>query len=123
MDTLQEFLETVPNEEHRAQLQHVIEWVQREFPELKLEIKWNQPMLTHHGTFIIAFSAAKNYFTVAPEIQVLTEYLDRIKETGYGRTKMKFQIRWNQEVDYDLLKDIIERCIEFKKGSTTFWAQ
>lgn len=122
MDTLQEYLETVPNEDHRESMQRLIEWVAATFEDLDLEIKWNQPMLMHNGTFIIAFSAASKYVSIAPETAILHEFLDRITATGYGHTKMKFQIRWNQEVDYDLLRDIVERSIEFKKGSTTFWA-
>lgn len=122
MDTLQEYLETVPNEEHRASMQHLIEWVAGSFPDLNLEIKWKQPMLLHNGTFIIGFSAAAKYVSIAPETAILHEFLERITETGYGHTKMKFQIKWNQEVDYDLLHDIVERSIEFKKDSTTFWA-
>lgn len=122
MDTLQEYLETVSNKDHRESMQHLIEWVSATFPDLNLEIKWNQPMMTHNGTFIIGFSAAAKYVSIAPETAILHEFLDRITETGYGHTKMKFQIKWNQQIDYDLLSDIIERSVEFKKGSTTFWA-
>ncbi|HIY85934.1 MAG TPA: DUF1801 domain-containing protein [Candidatus Yaniella excrementavium] len=122
MDTLQQYLETVPNLEHRNSMQHLIEWVAANFPDLNLEIKWNQPMMLHNQTFIIGFSAAAKYVSIAPETAVLHEFLDRIIQTGYGHTKMKFQIKWNQEIDYALLSDIIERSIEFKKGSTTFWA-
>lgn len=122
MDTLQEFFETIPNDDHRARFQEVVDWTGRTFPDLEMAIKWNQPMFIHHGTFIIAYSAASKYLTVAPEIQVLNEFLDQITDHGYGHTKMKFQIRWDQEVNYALLQNIIERCIEFKKGSKTFWA-
>lgn len=122
MDTLQEYLETVPNDEHRAKLGHLVKWVATNFPELSLEIKWNQPMMVHNGTFVIAFSAAKHYLTIAPETTILHEFLDRITATGYRHTKMKFQIKWNEEIDYDLLRAIVERSIEFKRGSATFWA-
>lgn len=122
MDTLQEFFATIPNETHRARFQEVMQWTGRTFPDLEITIKWNQPMFIHNGTFIVAYGAASKYLTVAPEIQVLQEFLDQITDHGYGHTKMKFQIRWNQEVNYELLHDIIERCIEFKKGSKTFWA-
>lgn len=122
MDTLQEYLETVPNEDHRESLQHLIEWVANTFPDLNLEIKWNQPMMLHNGTFIIGFSAATKYVSIAPETPILHEFLERIKASGYGQTKMKFQVQWNEKIDYDLLRDMIERSIEFKKGSTTFWA-
>jgi len=122
MDTLRQYLATVPNEEHRESLESLIEWVTNSFPELKLEIKWNVPMMVNNGTFIIGFSAAAHYVSIAPETKVLYEFIERIKESGYGHTKMKFQIKWNQKIDYELLREIIERSIDFKKGSKTFWA-
>lgn len=123
MDTLQDFLETIPNEDNQRRLENVVEWVLETFPSLELQIKWNQPMMVHNGTFIIAFSAASKHFTVAPEVQVLNEFRGRITEAGYSASKMLVRIRWNQTVDYALLDDIVTRSIEFKQGSKTFWAQ
>src|SRR5699024_2108486 len=123
MDTLQQYLATVSDEKHREAMESLIEWVANSFPELRLEIKWNQPMMIRNDTFIIAFSAAAHYVSIAPETTVLYEFLDRIKESGYGHTKMKFQITWDQKINYDLLRDIIERSIAFKKDSKTFWAR
>jgi len=123
MDTLQEYLETVPNDEHRAKLEHVIQWVTETFPDLKVEIKWNQPMMTHNGTFIISFSASSKHFSIAPELQVLEEFRDKLTEAGYSHSKALFRILWKQDVNYPLLEEIIERSIKFKKGSTTFWAR
>jgi len=97
MDTLQQYLATVPDEKHREAMESLIEWVANSFPELRLEIKWNQPMMIRNDTFIIAFSAAAHYVSIAPETTVLYEFLDRIKESGYGHTKMKFQITWDQK--------------------------
>jgi uncharacterized protein YdhG (YjbR/CyaY superfamily) len=39
---------------------------------LKEEIKWNQPMFSDHGTFIIGFSIAKEHIAVAPEAVVIS---------------------------------------------------
>jgi hypothetical protein len=60
---------------------------------------------------------------VAPERQVLEEFRDKLTEAGYSHSKALFRIRWNQDVNYALLQEIIERSIEFKKGSKTFWAK
>lgn len=80
-------------------------------------------MFTHNGTFIISFSASSQHFSVAPERQVLEEFRDKLTEAGYSHSKALFRIRWNQDVNYALLQEIIERSIEFKKGSKTFWAK
>lgn len=123
MDTLQEYLETIPNDENRVKLEHVIEWVTETFPDLKVEIKWNQPMMTHNGTFIISFSASSKHFSIAPELQVLEEFRDKLTKAEYSHSKALFRILWKQEVNYPLLAEIIERSIDYKKGSTTFWAK
>lgn len=123
METLHEYLETISTEDHRAKLAEVIKWVTSTFPNLTLEIKWNQPMMTHNGTFIIGFSASNKHFSVSPELQVLEEYRNKLDEAGYSHSKALFRILWKQDVNYPLLEEIIERSIEFKKGSKTFWAK
>src|SRR5699024_10486467 len=119
MDTLRQYLATVPNEEHRESLESLIEWVTNSFPELQLAIKGNVAMMGNNGTFFIGLSAAAHYVSMAPETKVLYEFVELIKEAGYGHAKMKFQIKGNQKNDYELLRDSIERSIDFKKGSKT----
>lgn len=123
MDTLQEYLETIPNDDHRTKLGHIIQWVSDTFPELKVEIKWNQPLMTHNGTFIIGFSASSKHFSIAPEPQVLDEFRDKLTEARYSHSKALFRILWKQDFNYPLLEEIIERSIEYKKDSKTFWAK
>ncbi len=123
METLQEYLDTIPEETNRTKLQEVITWVTERFPDLKVEIKWNQPLLTHNGTFTIGFSASSKHFAVAPEPLVLEEFREKLTEAGYSHSKAIFRILWKQDVNYPLLEEIVERSIEYKKGSKTFWAK
>ncbi len=123
MHTLDEFLDTIPDAEHRARLEHVLEWVAEQYPQLRLEIKWNQPMFTHDGTFILSFSASNNHFAVAPERQVLDEFRPGIAEAGYSHSKALFRVQWADDINYVLIEQLVERSIEFKRGSKTFWAQ
>lgn len=46
------------------------------YPQLDTTVKWNQPMFTDHGTFIIAFSFAKIIFyrTGKAAIRALEKY-------------------------------------------------
>lgn len=121
METFDDFLATMDDPEQRATLSDVFTWVRETFPELTERIAWNQPMFTDHGTFIIAFSVAKAHFAVAPEAVALEQFADRIKESGYTQTKQLFRIKWNQAVDYDLLRDIIAFNIQDKADHTSFW--
>lgn len=122
METLQDYLDTLTNTAHRERLGEVIRWALDQHAGFELEIKWNQPMITHDGTFIIAFSASSKHFSVAPERRILETFRDQLTSAGYAPSKALFRIQWTQEVNYPLLAEIIAASLEFKQGSTTFWA-
>lgn len=67
MELFDEYLERIGDPRHRARIQEVLAWVAETFPELTPRTAWSQPMFTHHGTFIIGFSTAKNHLAIAPE--------------------------------------------------------
>ncbi len=123
METLDDFLETIDKETHREKLKNVIQTILENYPELTMEIKWNQPMLLYknNGTFILGFSKAKPHFAIAPEKYTLDTFADDIKAAGYQMTKMFLKIKWTDEVNYDLLYRIIDFNIKDKKDSSSFW--
>lgn len=51
----------------------------------------------------------------------MTEFSERIDAAGYSQTNNLFRIKWTQEVDYRLLKDIIQFNIDDKADCSTFW--
>lgn len=115
------FIETIENKEYQEKLLKTINWIKQTFPQLSLEIKWNQPMFIHKGTFILAFSVSKNHFSVAPEQKAMEIFSDKIDDAGYSQTKMLFRIKYSQGVNYVLLKEIIQFNIEDKRGYDKFW--
>ncbi|TFE02373.1 iron chaperone [Jeotgalibacillus salarius] len=121
METFQEFLETIENSEHRKQTADVLGWVSHTYPELIQKIAWNQPMFTHHGTFIIAFSTSKKHLAVSPEKAGIDYFADEIKKAGHDHSKMLVRFPWNQPVDYDLLRKMIDFNMKNKAECTTFW--
>jgi len=121
VNTLKEYLAKIDDLEKQKRLENIINWIGSQFPGLKAEIKWNQPMFTDHGTFIIAFSAAKKHLAVAPEAVVIKKFADQIAEAGYSATKEIFRIPWNEQVNYELLEAMIRFNIEDKAGCQTFW--
>jgi len=42
---LDEYLETIPDDDNRERMVDVLVWVGLTYPELELRIEWNQPML------------------------------------------------------------------------------
>ena len=71
MKTFGDFLAQIGEPEKRKKLELIFQHLKTKFPHLQEEIKWNQPMFTDHGTFIIAFSVAKGHISVAPEEKLL----------------------------------------------------
>ena len=118
---LQEFLNKIKNPVLKDKLEAIFAQIQQEFPSLTTEIKWNQPMFIMDGTFIIGFSAAKAHISIAPETVTMETFAKDIKEAGYEATSNLFKIKEDQEVNWDLLRNIIAFNMEEKKGYEKFW--
>lgn len=121
MDAFTEYFNKIDNPQHRERMEEVTNWVNQTFPDLETKVAWNQPMFTHHGTFIIAFGTSKKYLSIAPEKVVIHEFADDIISAGYDYTKELIRIPWNADVDYSLLNRIIEFNKMDKANCTTFW--
>ena len=67
MEVFTEFLGRIDNPQQRDRTEEFLVQVSEKFPDLMPTIKWNQPMFTDHGTYIIGFSIAKSHLAVAPE--------------------------------------------------------
>ncbi|MCI1914790.1 MAG: DUF1801 domain-containing protein [Bifidobacteriaceae bacterium] len=123
--TFADYLESLPNPQHRQQLGELLSAIQSQFPQLEQRVAWNQPMFTDHGTFIIGFSAAKAHFSVAIEDAPLELFSDRIAEVGLTRTSKLFRIPWGVTTSdgpiLDLLLGMVRHNIDDKKNVTTFW--
>lgn len=121
MEAFEPYLMSIKNEEHCARMREVLEWIQSEFPDLETKIAWNQPMFTDHGTFIIAFSASKGHFSVAPEEKAIEKFASEIEKSGYSHRTNIFRIRWNEKVDFALLEKVIRYNRMDKADCATFW--
>jgi uncharacterized protein YdhG (YjbR/CyaY superfamily) len=117
----QEYLNGIEDPNKRERMKSIFSYIKKTFPQLKEEIKWNQPMFTDHGTFIIGFSMAKAHIAVAPESAAMGLFQQEIEEAGYSHTKGLFRIQWTDEVHYDLLRRIVAYNIESKKNMKKFW--
>ena len=119
--TLDEFLATIPNTDNRARMVEVLDWVAQHYPELELRIAWNQPMFTHHGTYIIGFSAASKHMAMAPEHATMIRFEQVMRERCTDLGKMFARQPWNKPVDYELLDAFIQHQLTEKQDITSFW--
>ncbi len=121
MDTFAPYLAKIENPAHLARFTEIFAWIAERYPTLAPALKWNQPMYTDHGTFIIGFSMAKNNIAVAPELHTMKHFAQDIVAAGYTATKELIRIRWEQPVDYALLARLIDYNIRDKAECGTFW--
>lgn len=121
MAVFTEYLDKIDNPDHQTQLAAVLDWVSATYPDLDGQIKWNRPMFTTHGTFVVSFSAASKHFTVGPEPEIFAQVLPQVEALGLKHGKKTFQIPFDAPVPKDLLATIIERTVERKKDVTSFW--
>lgn len=121
MGIFDEFVEKIENPLQRERTEEILNWVSEQYPNLVPEVKWNQPMFTDHGTFIIAFSVAKHHLAVSPEKAGIDQFSNNIVKAGYSHTNQLFRIPWNKPVDFPLLKAMIEFNMMDKADCSTFW--
>ncbi|PPA71092.1 iron chaperone [Jeotgalibacillus proteolyticus] len=121
MEAFNEFLGSIDHHEHRERTKEVMGWVVENFPSLCPELKWNQPMFTDHGTYIIGFSVSKKHLAIAPERAGIIKFADEIKEAGYDHTKQLIRIPWESTINFSLLKKMIEFNMADKADCSTFW--
>ena len=121
MTTLDEFLATIPDDDNRERMVDVLVWVGLTYPELKLRIAWNQPMFTHHGTYIIGFSAASKHMAVAPERATMIRFEPIMRERGTDFGEMFARQPWSKPFDYELLDAFIQHQLAEKQDITSFW--
>ena len=121
MEQFNEYLESIQDAQKIEKISSLFNFIETTFPELVRVFKWNTPMYIHHDTFILGISYAKAHISIAPENIAMEKFKDEIDRSGYSNTKGLFRIKWNDEVDYELIEKIIQFNIEDKKDIDTFW--
>lgn len=116
-----DFIEGIQDESKKNKLITIFEFIVNKFPNLAPRFAWNKPMFTDHGTFIIAFSVAKNHISVAPEAKAIQKFKEQIEKSQYECSSMIFRIKFTQEIDFLLLEKIIEFNIIDKAEHSKFW--
>lgn len=121
MEVFAKYLAGIDHPDHRERTEEILKWITGRFPELEGQIKWNTPMFSHNGTFIIGLSTAKQHMSISPEETGIARFSGEIAEAGYSATKGLFRIPWGKPVQYGLLEKMIAFNIEDKAGDSGFW--
>lgn len=82
--------------------------LQRDFPELRMVMAWNQPMLRSDEGYVFGVSAAKRHVLMAPwSAEVLDRFRPRLAECGLTVNKKTVRVPNDWEIDEDLLRDMV----------------
>ena len=119
--TLDEYVATIHDDDNRARMVDVLVWVGLTYPALELRIAGNQPMFTHHGTYIIGFSAASTHMAMAPERATMIRFEQVMRERGTDFGTMLTHQPWTKPFYYELLDAFIQHQLEEKQDITSFW--
>lgn len=91
-------------------------------PDLNILYAWNNPMIKYKESFNCGITVAKAHFTIAFDSVALEFFKERILEAGYGLNLKTFKIKYNQEIDFDLLREMVLFSIELRKDAKGFWS-
>jgi uncharacterized protein YdhG (YjbR/CyaY superfamily) len=118
---LEQYRASLPTPAHQTHMQALMDWMAQQYPQLTLEFKWNTPMYTHEGTFILGVSWAQKHIAIAPERPTMRAFQKRIEALGYTQTQELFRVRLDQSIEWSLLSDIVNTNLAEKAGFTRFW--
>lgn len=120
MTIFDEYLDKI-EEKNRKDLEAIFQWMEEEYPGLEKRLAWGHPTYTDHGTFIISFEAHKKDLGICPEAKGVGRFSQKLEERGLKYGKMTFKIPWDRDIDFGLLREIIDFNIEDKKDWDKFW--
>lgn len=121
MDFFDDYLSNIDSPVIQEKMREILKWVETTFPDLEPRIAWNQPMFVRKGTFIIGFSYSKKHISVSPEKPTLDKFREELKNQKYEATSMIFKIKLDDDINYSLLKEMIEFNIIDKDNYPKFW--
>lgn len=108
--TLDEYLKNTSQEQSKT-IRNIFKTIKVNYPELKLVIAWNTPMLRYEDQYIFGVSAMKNHLLIAAwEDGILKKIAPKLK--GYKVNKKTIQIPNDWKIDADLLYAIIKEGLK-----------
>lgn len=121
MEKFRLIIDQIKEKENQQKINDLFSKIAKTYPQLDTTVKWNQPIFTDHGTFIIAFSFAKNHFSIAPEKAAIRALEKTIQEIGYIYMDNVIKVPWKSAINWELIDHFISFNIEDKKDHNKFW--
>lgn len=115
------YFDQVTDVEARKRVKDLYQQLVNLDPELYILYAWNNPMIKYKESFNCGITVAKAHFTLAFDSVALEFFRERIIDAGYGLNLKTFKIKYNQEIDFALLEDMVLFSMELRKDAKGFW--
>lgn len=92
-----------------TRLMQIRELVKKELPEVEEIYSYNMPGFRYHGK-LLWYAPAKHHVGVYVIPRLLDPFRERLSD--YGMTKSAIQIRHEQEIPVDVIRDIVRLARE-----------
>lgn len=116
------YFDKIENDDDRVKVTNLYNELLKINENLAPIYAWNNPMIKYNEAFNCGISIAKSHFTVAFDVEALEFFKERISENGYKLNAKTFTIKYNQDIDFNLLKDMVLFSIELRKDAKGFWS-
>ncbi|MGJ8657059.1 MAG: iron chaperone [Akkermansiaceae bacterium] len=120
--TVQEYINAAPSDgqPHLLQLLAILNSVAEQVEGAESLLKWNTPFFIE-PRFMFAFAAFKAHLGLTPTQVTMDHFRDKV--APYKTTKHMIQIRYNQEINENLIREIAEHCVKTVKAreDDSFW--
>ncbi|BDP73933.1 hypothetical protein EfmAA96_17180 [Enterococcus faecium] len=121
MEKFQPIINQIKEKEHQQKIKDLFAKITETYPQLDTTVKWTGCQLMEVIFGIIAFSFAKNHFSIAPEKAAIRALEKNIQEAGYVYTDNVIKVPWKSVINWELIEQLISFNIEDKKGHDKFW--
>lgn len=115
-NTIEEFIANSPEEARgiMISLKNLIEDIE---PRAEGSISWNVPIYAHHG-ILAGFSLAKKHVSFGID-SLSNELRERLEQKGYKTGKKTIQIRFDQTIPEEEIKQLIKAQVRVNEVKMT----
>lgn len=93
-------------EEIQVKMENLKNFIQTILPECNIQIKYRIPTFVQKEKNIIHFGAFKNHFGFYPGAETVDFFTEKLQ--NYKTSKGAIQFPYNQDLPWDLIKEMIE---------------
>lgn len=115
------YFDQVENIESRGKVVDLYNQLVAIDPDLSTLYAWNSPMIKYKESFNCGITVAKAHFTIAFDPEALEFFKERIIANGYGLNLKTFKIKYDQQIDFELLREMVLFSIALRQDATGFW--